>query len=80
MAVEKQPVEAVVTPPQEGTEVDTQTKFIPISRIRDHVKSEGFRFSPEALGNLDTLVEQTLKKAMERAKENGRATIKACDI
>lgn len=78
MAVEKVP-EVPETPATEASE-ESQTRFIPISRIRDHVKAVGFRFSPEALGKLDDLVEKALAKAMERAKANKRSTIQSHDI
>lgn len=50
------------------------------SKIRDMVKAEGCATSQEAVEALSKEIERMVKKAVERAKENGRKTVKGQDI
>ncbi|TXT65998.1 MAG: Small GTP-binding domain protein [Promethearchaeota archaeon] len=52
------------------------------NRIRDYIKSKGFRISSELLDGktLDTQILAILDKAIWRAKKNGRITVKSRDI
>jgi len=50
--------------------------------VRSKVKSavKGMRFAGDFYGALDKKVEEILKDAAKRAKDNGRATIRPVDI
>ena len=50
--------------------------------VRSKVKStiKGMRFAGDFYNALDKKVEDTLRDAAKRAKDNGRATIRPCDL
>jgi histone H3/H4 len=50
--------------------------------VRSKVKStiKGMRFAGDFYNALDKKVENTLREAAKRAKDNGRATIRPCDL
>jgi len=50
--------------------------------VRSKVKStiKGMRFAGDFYGALDKKVEEVLRAAAKRAKDNGRATIRPVDI
>ena len=50
--------------------------------VRSKVKStvKGMRFAGDFYGALDKKVEEVLREAAKRAKENGRATIRPVDL
>ena len=48
--------------------------------VRELVKGKDMRISAETFDALDKVAEDVVKKAMARAEENGRKTIKACDL
>jgi histone H3/H4 len=50
------------------------------SKIRDMIKAEGCATSQEAVEALSQEIEKMVKKAVVRAKENGRKTVKGQDI
>ena len=50
------------------------------SKIRDMIKAEGCATSQEAVEELSKAIEQMVKRSIERAKENGRKTVKGQDI
>jgi len=53
------------------------------SRVKDFIKKQGgddFRCAGEVIDNLQGAVEQLLKDAVRRAKENGRKTVQGQDI
>ncbi|OGQ22999.1 MAG: hypothetical protein A3I05_07200 [Deltaproteobacteria bacterium RIFCSPLOWO2_02_FULL_44_10] len=54
--------------------------LVVVSKIKDFVKSKGFRTSETAVDALSKAVEELLGKAIERAKDNGRQTVKDSDI
>ena len=53
------------------------------SRVKDFIKKHGgddFRCAGEVIDNLQGAVEQLLKDAVRRAKDNGRKTVQGQDI
>lgn len=50
--------------------------------VRSKVKSaaKGMRFSGDFFNALDKKVDTVIKEAAKRAKENGRATVRPCDL
>jgi histone H3/H4 len=50
------------------------------SKIRDMIKADGCATSQEAVEALSKEIERVVKRAVERAKENGRKTVKGQDI
>ncbi|MBN2202871.1 MAG: DUF1931 domain-containing protein [Candidatus Aenigmarchaeota archaeon] len=50
--------------------------------VRSKVKSamKGMRASGDLYAALDKKVEEMLKMASKRAKDNGRATVRPCDL
>jgi histone H3/H4 len=50
------------------------------SKIRDMIKNEGCATSQEAVEALSREIERMVKRSIERAKENGRKTVKGQDI
>ena len=50
------------------------------SKVKDYIKSKGGQTAAEVIEALSKKVVCKLDKAIARAKENGRVTIKACDL
>ena len=50
------------------------------SKLAELLKEEGMRMSGDAIGAIDAMVEEAIKKAAERANSNGRKTVKPCDF
>lgn len=50
--------------------------------VRSKVKSaaKGMRFAGDFFAALDKKVDAVIKEASKRAKDNGRATIRPCDL
>ena len=54
--------------------------YVVQSKVKGLAKKKKMRFSGDAVGALSKTVEAAVTKAAERAKANGRKTIKASDI
>ncbi len=50
------------------------------SKLYEVLKAQGMRLSGDAIDAVDEMVEEAIKKAAERAKANGRKTVKGCDF
>lgn len=50
------------------------------SKVRELAKAQDMSFSADADDTLSAAVEEIVKKAIERAKGNGRKTVKARDL
>jgi histone H3/H4 len=50
------------------------------SKLYEVLKAKGMRLSGDAIDAVDEMVEEAIKKAAERAKANGRKTVKGCDF
>ncbi|MGD8226334.1 MAG: hypothetical protein PVH82_10220 [Desulfobacteraceae bacterium] len=50
------------------------------SKLYEVLKAQGMRLSGDAIDAVDDMVEEAIKKAAERAKANGRKTVKGCDF
>ncbi len=50
------------------------------SKLYEVLKEKGMRVSGDAIDAVDDMVEEAIKKAAERAKANGRKTVKGCDF
>ena len=48
--------------------------------FRELVKGKDMRVSAETFDALDKLAKEIAQKAVKRARDNGRKTIKACDL
>ena len=57
-----------------------QETLVVVSKIKDYVKGKGFQTSETAVDALSNAVRELLDKACERAKDNGRQTVKDRDI
>lgn len=54
--------------------------LVVISKVKDYVKSKGFQTSETAIDALSDTIRELLDKAIARAKDNGRQTVKDRDI
>lgn len=54
--------------------------YIVASKAREFVKSHDMMFSGELADALSAKVEELLAGAVSRAGENGRKTVRACDL
>lgn len=50
------------------------------SKVKDAIRKAGLRTAGDALDALNAHVSQSIRKAVERAKENGRQTIRPSDF
>jgi histone H3/H4 len=55
-------------------------KYLIARRVKDRAKALKVRISPAAIDTVDGLIQDMLKKAADRAKENKRKTIMSHDI
>ncbi len=55
-------------------------KYVVTSKVKELVKSLGMSSSSELPDALDSLLEDALRKAVERAKANGRKTVRKHDL
>ncbi|MFH0799936.1 MAG: hypothetical protein V2A66_07145 [Pseudomonadota bacterium] len=54
--------------------------LVVVSKVKEYVKGKGLQTSETAVDALSNSVRELLDKAAERAKDNGRQTIKDRDI
>lgn len=50
------------------------------SKIKDAIKTEGCNTASDAVDAISAKVAKMVKEAADRAKENGRKTVRACDF
>ncbi len=50
------------------------------SKVKDAIKSAGMNCGGDFVEELSKNVAEQIKKAAYRAKENGRKTVRACDL
>ncbi len=50
------------------------------SKVAEHIRNSGMNMAGDTIDALDKHVDYTLKKAVERCKENGRKTVRPCDL
>ncbi|MBU0635417.1 DUF1931 domain-containing protein [Candidatus Micrarchaeota archaeon] len=50
------------------------------SKVADNIRSSGMNMAGDTVTALDKHVETTLRRAVERCKENGRKTVRPCDL
>lgn len=50
------------------------------SKVKDFIKDQDCQTSGELVDELSKKVEELLKAACKRTKENGRVTVKPCDL
>ena len=56
------------------------TTLVITSRVREAVRAEELRLSADFVAALNARVDQTITMAVARAKDNGRATVRAQDL
>jgi histone H3/H4 len=54
--------------------------YVVTARVKELMKMHGMRMSGDTADALNRMVEEALKKAVGRAKANGRKTVKAEDL
>ena len=54
--------------------------YVVASKIKDLLKAKGMMCAGDMTDAASDMLEEALKKAAERAKENGRKTVRACDL
>jgi histone H3/H4 len=54
--------------------------MVVVSKVKEYVKGKGLQTSETAVDALSNAVRELLDKAIERAKDNGRQTVKNRDI
>jgi len=54
--------------------------LVVVSKVKEYVKEKGFQTSETAVEALSSAVRELLDKAVARAKDNGRQTVKDRDI
>lgn len=50
------------------------------SKVRDYIRSKDMRVSEDFITALSESVYAELDKAIHRCKENGRSTLRSCDL
>lgn len=50
------------------------------SKVKDFIKDAELRSDGDLIDALSAKVEEILKAAMNRCKENGRSTVRPCDL
>ena len=50
------------------------------SKVKDFIKDSDLRSDGDLIDALSGRVEEILKSAMARCKENGRSTVRPCDL
>ena len=50
------------------------------SKVKDRIKEEELRTDGDLIDALSERVDELLKSAMKRCKENGRSTVRPCDL
>ena len=50
------------------------------SKVKDRIKEEELRTDGDLIDALSERVDELLKAAMKRCKENGRSTVRPCDL
>ena len=50
------------------------------SKVKDFIKEEELRTDGDLIDSLSEKVSEMLKSAMKRCKENGRSTVRPCDL
>lgn len=50
------------------------------SKVKDFIKEEELRTDGDLIDALSEKVSEMLKGAMKRCKENGRSTVRPCDL
>jgi hypothetical protein len=58
----------------------SETTFVRISAVKDFNKEAGYRSDGELIEALNTRVSEILTAAQERARTNGRSTIRPGDL
>jgi histone H3/H4 len=54
--------------------------YVVASKVKELLKKAGMMSSGDLADAASSLLEGALKKAVERAKENGRKTVRPCDL
>jgi histone H3/H4 len=54
--------------------------YVYASRVKEFAKSQGMRFSGDAMAATNAYMEEMIRKAANRAKANGRKTIQKQDL
>ena len=50
------------------------------SKVKDFIKDNDLRSDGDLIDSLSDRVAEMLKSAMQRCKENGRSTVRPCDL
>ncbi|MBI3591141.1 MAG: hypothetical protein HY094_07205 [Candidatus Melainabacteria bacterium] len=50
------------------------------SKVKDFIKESDLRSDGDLIDSLSDRVAEMLKTAMQRCKENGRSTVRPCDL
>lgn len=54
--------------------------LVVVSKVKEYVKGKGLQTSDTAIDALSNLIRENLDKAIARAKDNGRQTVKDRDV
>ena len=54
--------------------------YVVASKVKELLKKHGMMCSGDLCDAASEMLEAACKKAAERAKENGRKTVRACDL
>ena len=54
--------------------------YVVASKVKEFVKKHGLNSSSDLVDGLDRKIESLLKEAIERAKANGRKTLRPYDL
>lgn len=63
-----------------GAKKDQGGLLIVQSKVRDVIREKEMRTSDEFINALSDHVRQTVERAIQRAKENGRSTLRPADL
>ena len=54
--------------------------YVVASKVKDLLKAQGMMTSGDLADAASKMLEEAVTKAAARAKENGRKTVRACDL
>ena len=54
--------------------------YVVASKLKELVKKQGMMASGDLAEGVSALLEEAVKDAVKRAKENGRKTVRPCDL
>jgi len=55
-------------------------QYVVTSKVKDAIRGKGYRTAGDAVETLNGLIDDVIKRAISRCKENGRQTVRPSDF